>query len=338
MQNKGNTVKNTGLGFLILITTIIAGTNLSAQDSTKNTIAILPISSSGIDSNYVHTAESILRVELNKLSSSTLISEKKTRAIAAANNCREIECAVAAGKILQAKLIAGCSLSALGGKIIVQYFLADVATGKEIIADQTTSLTVEDLEPVMKRIAKSIAEHTSVKEGAEVGNITAIEAEKPLRRSTYKNFGVSFGYLYPTSGYDNSTDKSFVLDLRWGYEILNDYAVGLLIGARDGFAINLFGDYLMTRTDVCPLIGASLGFHWVSHAESQAVYTTDPVTHTSYYSTTDQNLHGDGIELGVHAGVRLLRTFSFQILLQVDLIHTFNDYDDNAVVFTIGML
>ena len=224
----------------------------------------------------------------------------------------------------------------------MQYFLADVATEKIITTDQTTSLSIEDLELVMKRIAKSIAEHTTVRESAEVGNITAIEAEKPLRRSTYKNFGVSFGYLYPTSGYDNSTDKSFAIDLRWGYEILDDYAVGLLIGARDGFAINLFGDYLLTRTDVCPLIGASLGFHWVSHAQEYTnTYTsyTDMNGYTNTYTvSTPIDKRGDGIELGFHTGVRLLRTFSFQILLQVDFIHTFNDYNDNAVVFTIGML
>ena len=324
--------------FFLLVVALTTAANVFAQETTKNSIAILPISSAGIDSIYVQTAESILRVETRKQTKSSIVSERKTKLVSGSANCTDLDCAVRVGKELDVDLVVSCKLSALGDKILALYLVADVKTGKEIMSDQVTATKVEDLEMVMKRIAKSIAEHASVQDGAEVGNIMAVEAEKPLRRSSNKNFGISFGYLYPTSGYDNSTEKSFVLDLRWGYEVLNDYAVGLLMGVRNGFAINLYGDYLLTRTDVCPYFGGSFGFHWVSHNEPQAVYVTDPNTGYMTYTTQNQDLRSDGLEMGAHAGLRLFRTFSFQIILQVDIIHTFNDYDDNAVVFTIGML
>jgi len=231
---------------------------------------------------------------------------------------------------VQAQQIVNCNLAALGEKIIVQYFVTDVAAAKNIIVDQVTAKNIEDLELVMKRIAKSASENKSVNENVEVGTITGVETDKPLRRSTFKNLGASFGYLYPTSGYDNDFSKVFVFDFRWGYEIEQNYAAGLLAGIRKGFAINVYGDYLLTRTDVCPQVGASLGFHFVSH--------DNPVVFDSYGNSIQQNKRDDGIELGLHAGLRLLRTYSFQVLLQVDYIHTFNDYGDNAVVFTIGIL
>jgi hypothetical protein len=244
----------------------------------------------------------------------------------------DVDCIVSIGKELNAQQVLSCNLSALGEKIIVQYFVTDIAASRQIIVDQVTAKSIEDLELVMKRIAKSAVENLPFNENVEVGTITGVETDKPLRRSTFKNLGASFGYLYPTSGYDNDFSKKFVFDFRWGYEIAQDYSAGLLAGIRNGFAINIYGDYLLTRTDVCPQIGTSLGFHFVSHNAS-ATYHTD-----SYGNSVQENKRADGIELGLHAGLRLLRTYSFQILLQIDYIHTFNDYDDNAVVFTIGIL
>lgn len=315
--------------FQIFSILLILTFNVYAQDSGRS-IAVLPFSSSGIDTNFVKTSESILRVEVSKRSTSVAIPDRIVKFLAGKNYTSDIATIVQVGKELQAQQVVSCNLAALGEKIIVQYFVTDVATAKNIIVDQVTAKNIEDLELVMKRVAKSASENKSVNENVEVGTITGVETDKPLRRSTFKNLGASFGYLYPTSGYDNDFAKVFVFDFRWGYEIEQNYAAGLLAGIRKGFAINVYGDYLLTRTDVCPLVGASLGFHFVSH-NAPAVYDT-------YGRNLNQNKRDDGIELGLHTGVRLLRTYSFQILLQIDYIHTFNDYDDNAVVFTIGIL
>jgi hypothetical protein len=303
----------------------------NAQETGKS-LAVLPLCATGIDSNYVKTAESILRVEVNKRSKSIVIPERIIRSMVGKNCCTDADCVVQIGKELQAQQVLSCNLSALGEKIIVQYFVTDITSVKQIIINQVTAKNIEDLELVMKRVAKSAVDNESINENVEVGTITGVETDKPLRRSTFKNFGASFGYMYPTSGYDNEKSKIFVFDLRWGYEIEQNYSAGLLMGIREGFAINIYGDYLLTRTDICPQIGPSLGFHFVSH-NAQPTYYLD-----SYGNRVQENKREDGIELGLHAGVRLLRTYSFQILLQFDYIHTFNDYNDNAVVFTIGIL
>jgi hypothetical protein len=95
-----------------------------------------------------------------------------------------------------------------------------------------------------------------------------------------------------------------------------------MFGARKGFAINLYGNYLFSKADIAPYLGTSLGFHWVLH---EGLFL-------------DDGKDGDGIELGLQSGIRLFHTYNFQMFIQGEYIMTFNDYNDKAFVFTIGIL
>lgn len=311
------------IGFLVLI-------ELHGQERPR--IAILPLHANGIDSVYVQTAESILRTEIGKLSSMDIVSLKRTKDALEGTTCTESDCALEAGKKLGASQVLGCQLSPLGEKIIVQYFLVDVPSSREVLIDQATAANVEDLEVLMKRIAKSVVDREPVGKSAEVGRILVTESTEPLRRASRKNFGLSFGYLYPQQGYDNS-DRSFTLHAQFDYE-LDDYAAGLLFGIRKGFAMNLYGEYLFTRTDLCPYAGAAFGFHWVSHNEPIGTYNPN----TGIYTPNQQDLKSDGFELTANAGIRVLHTYNFQMIFNLEYIYTLNDYNDRAVVFTIGIL
>lgn len=295
---------------------------LHGQGASPSGIAIMPLYANGIDSVYVQTGESILRTEIGKLSAMDVISLKRTKDALGGATCTESECALDLGRKLNASQVLGCRLSALGEKIIVHYFLADVPSNHEVLIDQVTATTVEDLEVVMKRIAMSVVGGGSVEKNAEVGKILAGESTESLRRTSNKNFGLSFGYLYPQHGYDNF-DRSFVVDARFDYE-LDDWAAGMMLGARKGFAINLYGSYLFSRQDLCPYVGGAVGFHWVSH--------------TGFFSGAQAGNRADGFELIAHAGIRVLHTYNFQLIFNLDYIYAFNDYNDRALVFTIGIL
>jgi hypothetical protein len=293
-----------------------------AQDSTHTTVVIMPFQHYGVDSVYTETAESIFTIEYKKLSRLKIIEKKYVHAYLQNQDCSEYDCAIETGNHFNASQVFGCKLSPLGDKIIVQYFLLELPEGDEIIIDQITSLTIEDLETVMKRVAKSVAEYRQIAKGARVGNITQSESKKMLKKSSNKNIGLSFGYLYPQNGYNN-VDKSFTLDLRIEYE-LEKYAVGMLLGARKGFAMNVYTSYLFTQTDVSPFIGGAFGFHWVSHDIN--------------YLYPENKKNEDGFEFTARSGVRLFRTYNFQILINLEYIYTLNDYDDQAILFTIGIL
>lgn len=289
-------------------------------------LVVLPIISNGLNQNDVYTSASILRMELGKQSNLNLINERKTLEELNNSICDDEECAKQIGSKLGADQVLICKLNPLGEKIIVQYILVETSSGKNLLSEQTTALSAEDLEPVMKRIAISIARLTPFDKNKEVGNIVGRESIESLRQAARFNFGVGFGYLYPQKGY-NSNYKSFTLNAYFDYEIEN-YAVGLMMGGREGFAINLYGNYLLTKTDLCPYVGGALGFHWVTSHSNFVTY--------SYNNSSSKD--EDGIELGLEAGVRIFHTYNFQFFIKGEYILTFNDYNDRAFVFTIGIL
>lgn len=290
------------------------------QEYNTKTIVLLPVISDGIDDASIRTAESILRMELSKEESIKLVPERITIDAIGDEDCTDGECAKRIGKQLKAEQVLMCKINPLGEKIIVQYQLIETSTGNSILSERATSTFVEDLDAVMKRVAISVVRQTPFDANQEVGNIVVQESVGSLRQEARYNFGVGFGYLFPSEGYDSS-EKSFTLNGYFDYEML-DFSAGLMIGARKGFAMNIYGNYLFSRSDISPYLGSSLGFHWVIH---EGLFT-------------DDGKDGDGIELGLLGGLRLFHTYNFQIFIQGEYIITFNDYDDKAFVITIGIL
>jgi len=302
---------------LLLLALII----LTGQVFAQTRYAVLPVKSLGMDDVTTQTVDMLLRQEIIKETGAEIVSKSETINAAGDELCMELECAVAAGSLLGADKVVTTSLSKLGNKIAVQFMLFDVKENRTILADNVMSKNVDDLEMVIIRLAKSIAQELPIKNTAEVGAIVKNE-EKSLQRRRAKRFaGFSFGYLFPSDGYDNKKEEVFTVDMRLGFEMSNT-AVGLFVGVRKGIASNIYVSYLMSRKDICPYVGGALGFHWVAHK--------------SMFEDDDKRT--DGFEVTASTGLRLFRTYNFQIVINLDYIYTFNDYDDKAVVLTIGLL
>lgn len=312
----------TSIKFILFF--IVLTATLFPQDVIQKSIAIFPFSSNGVDTISLKTAENLLRLELSRYGTHNIISSKRTLEAIKEEDFANKESALETGKMLNAEQVCYCNLSVLGEKIIVQYVLVDIQLEKEVIIDQVTALSIEDLENVMKRIASGISTGRPISQNAEVGKIMESETVGNLKRGSNNNLGLSFGYLYPQYGYDGEK-RTFVLDVRYGYE-MDDFTLGTMIGVRHGIAINVFSSYLATKTDVCPFIGGSFGFHWVTHGTE----------YDKNYKALDKK--GDGFEFALQTGFRLFRTYKFQILLNLEYVFTFNDFDDRAIVFTIGVL
>jgi TolB-like protein len=296
-------------------------------------LAVLPFSSLGVDDASTLTAHALLSQELARLGRFTIMAEKQVVEAAGQKSCFEKECALTLGQALQADQVLLCSLNRLGEKVIVQYLLLEVKSGSTLLNDNTTSNTIEDLETVMKRVALCVYSLKPFSETGQVGLITQKETDTPERKTARKYMGLSFGYLYPQNGYDNA-ERSFAMDLRTGYE-MNRYTIGSQLAAQKGFAWNIYASYLLSVQDLCPYVGGAFGFHWVSH-EQEPIYYIDQ--QNGYYNYQEDKRKGDGFEVRLHSGVRLFRTYNFQVLINVDYAVTFNDFDDRAIVFTIGLL
>lgn len=299
-----------------------------SQEPLDKKLAILPFNSIGVEEPIIKSAEAILRLEVGAASDWTIIPDTEIQKVMGDQSCNDLDCAVALGKQLKGSRVLICNLTALGEKVLVYYNLIDVKSGMTLVKDKATSLFVEDLDAVLKRVAISVTSIKPLQKTAEVDNITAKESLEPLRRSSNTLSGFTFGYLFPQEGYDND-ERSFSLDFRVAQE-LERFEVGILFAARKGFAINVFGNFLSTKKDICPYLGGAFGFHWIVHEER--IFNSQSQTYE------DVNNRADGFELTLNGGLKLFRTYDFQILVNFGYLITFNDFDDRATVFTIGLV
>jgi hypothetical protein len=304
----------------IHIIIIIALLLIIGQVSAQIKYAVLPVHSLGIDDVTTQTVDMLLRQQIVKETGQEVISKSRTDEAAGDELCMDLECAVEIGNKLNADKLVTTSLSKLGRKIVVQFMLFDVKNNNTILADNVMSQNIDDMEMVIIRISKSIAQEIPIEKSGEVGAIVKNEEKSLTRRRARRFTGISFGYLFPVNGYDGKKEEIFSADLRLGFEMSNT-AVGTQFALRKGFAANIYVHYLLSRKDVCPYIGGALGFHWVAHD-----------------SMFENNKRTDGMELTASTGLRLFRTYNFQVMINLDYSFTFNDFDDQAIVFTIGLL
>jgi hypothetical protein len=288
-------------------------------------LAVLPITGSGVEASTLETVYMLLTSEIRKLKTYDIIPESDIQPLLGGRGCSEPACAIDIGRQVNASRVVSGSLNKLGEKIIFQYCLADVASGKVLLADNLGALQVEDLDLVTKRIAVSIVQEVPAEKTLEVGLVTEQESQEVNTRKAISNYGIAFGYLYPQKGYE---DKShiFVWDFRSLYEMRN-FAVDALLGIRQGVALNIAFLYLASRRDFCPFIGAGLGFHAVSHERTEY----DP------YSYNEGNRTSDGFEISIKAGILAFRTYDFRVVANGEYCITFNDDDDRAFVVTLGV-
>lgn len=314
------------MNFKLLL--ILIPFSLTISQSKSYNLAVLPFYSKGVDELSIQTAESIFKLEIERQSLINIIREREINNALQAKICDDIECAIEIGKDVKADRVFFCKINPLGSNLILQYYLYDLNENKSILIEQTKALGLEDLEVVMKRIARSVITETPFSSSAEVGTVVGTETTPFLKKSSSYNFGLTFGYLFPSYGYDDDREKSFTLNAHFDYELPN-YAIGLMMGARNGFAINLYGQYLFSASDISPYVGTAFGFHWVSH-KSDYDYVFEP-------TFKPDEKHSHGFELAFSSGLRLFRTQRFTVIVNLEYLITFNDYNDRAIVFTIGL-
>jgi hypothetical protein len=279
-------------------------------------LGILPIQAIGIDINEVTTIENMLKAELQTLMLDHAVLGSYGLNISEYEACSELECALQIGRDKDLDLVLVCNMSSLGDRIYLQYMLADVNKAEMIVADNTTTAKIEDMESVTQRIALSVTHRKGLDDVARIGAIMDDEAMSSKRRKGYNFKAVNFGYLHPKRGYDDK-DRLFYFEFIRGIET-ERFNVGFSMAYNRGAAVGLVANYLLTTTDICPYIGGGLGFNWV------------------YHKDLIDEFREDGFQVKVGGGFRFLRTYDFQVQLGCSYSWTFNDYEDEALMLTIG--
>ncbi|MEW5874953.1 MAG: hypothetical protein AB1752_07235 [Candidatus Zixiibacteriota bacterium] len=298
-----------------------------AAGHAQERLAILPFGGSGIDGATQETVSRLLRSELERLGTYELVAQSEIAPLLPDAGCLETACAIEVGNQTGASKVVYASLNRLGEKIIFQYTLIDVASGQTALSESATSLYVEDLDKVTGRVASSIARQVPFDQTVEVGRVTEQESVEWTSRKANSSWGIGFGYLYPSHGYENESSV-FVWDFRSIYELRN-FAIDAVLGARKGVVLNVGALYIPSRRDFSPYVGAGIGFHAVDH---ELYYDYD------YEDELNPKPKEDGFEFLFKGGLLAFRTYDFRVVLTGEYSITLNDFDDTGFVVTIGVM
>ena len=270
----------------------------------------------GVDETTKMTASELLRNELTNTG--------RLKVIKGEGFCATAEEAVEKARGLGGDKAVIGNLNQLGEKIIVFASLIDVRTGEVEFSDQLVSVFVEDLDVVLKRLAKGLVEKKKVEETAEVGMIIEKEREEPRRRKSFLTYGVKAGYMLPImGGYGGHTKKMFTADLLAWYENPSFIVEPLAGISISGSSQDVHGDISiyrpLSRTDFAPYLGGGIGIHFVG------------------CDNGDWN-HGFALSLG--GGVMGFRTYDFRIILDLKYsvvwAELLEEHGQDAITLTIG--
>jgi hypothetical protein len=215
------------------------------------------------------------------------------------------------------------SLTRLGYKIIVQVDRIDTASGEVGFSAEGASLSEDDLDVVIKRLARSVSTGRRMEETAEVGMITEQEFEEPRRRESFTAKGFRAGLLWPTGGSLGGVNRMVAIDFAYQYDTPDFFLSGRSglrwggdLGEDGGRAFDLaildakIGSYL-SRGDFAPFVSAGIGIHWVTVKErTVGAGGTEVVLEDS----------ATGLMMVAGGGFTAFRTYNFQFQIDIDFV------------------
>jgi hypothetical protein len=284
-------------------------------------IAVAPLDGDGLAENEFRVARNLLINALQK--------ERPRDLVVPLEESSDAPCSVSermdAAREQAADQLALVSLDRLGGKLIVQVRLLDVASDESLFADTMPLSSDSELDLAMQRVAEAIARRRPLKDLAAVGGVLADEGLETRLRSALRVTTLQAGYLWPLGqDYDRAT-RIFTGSIATGIEEKH-FAAGFQFAWRDGPAALLYSDWLIRPDDICPFVGLGVGFHWVRHKEAP-LFAPDGMDHD----------YDDGLHLALRGGLLLYRTYGLQMVLQTEYALTFNDHRDEAFLLVLGV-
>ncbi len=237
---------------------------------------ILHLKPVGVSEATAETAANLLAGDLIGLGHTVFNPDAMDAAAGMVIECYQTACAADAGAVAGVERVIYGSVSTLGDKHIVQVSVVSVATRNVVWAGSLAAKSAEDLDTVMKRLAKSISEGKKVEETVEVGMVTEEEEKEPARRRSFHTTGIKVGAMLPLGGY---ADASYLMHygVQYWYEMPN-FAIEVagyysttgnigyeLEGAASEFvAPEISVLYLMSKGDISPYFGGGFGLGIIS--------------------------------------------------------------------------
>ncbi len=205
------------------------------------------------------------------------------------------------------------SLSKLAEQIIVNVTLIDVTEDKVEFEDRLGTTLKEDLDIILKRLAKGVALKKKSEVTAELGMITEKETEEMRRRQSWWGTGFRMGGFFPVGKTLGASGMmlgfgaiamyetpDFFAELDWRYYWDIDYE-SYYGGAAYFMPITISLFKVFSKTDVAPYAGGGLGFSFVTGYEL-----------TGWQFRTESS---NGFVINAGGGIMFFRTYDFRIVL-----------------------
>ncbi len=222
------------------------------------------------------------------------------------------------------------SVTRLGSKIIVRVELVDAGRGTIAFSTDGSSLTEDDLDTVLKRLAKSISTRRDMESTAEVGMITASEYESARRRESFSSKSLNVGFLWPQSGSWAGVDRLTAIDLAYQHDTPEFFLLGRT-GIRwggdldemqgRGFGIDFLdakiGRYF-SRGDFAPFVTAGVGVHYVWIKKQTALEGGGLI---------EESESGTNLAAMAGMGFTVFRTYDFQAQFELEYVYMIEDFE-----------
>ena len=303
---------------------------------------IFDFDAAGIDENAVRTAEALLRDYIADSETTTVVSAVEDSFY----RCYSEDCAVPYGRAVGADRVVLVSLGELGENIVVRYRVFDTSTRELILSDRMTAESLEDLDPVMKRVAESVISGRPAEKVVTKEAVTEHEAREPTRRKNFYTYGGKIGYMFPFGGSFGNAKRLVCFDAVGLYEMQHFF-----VEAHSGYRVNIDADegefaydfpvefsliYAFRTGDFSPFVVAGLGMHWISYETAEdtifSVYDSD----TSYWIDYEPKLD-DGPSITVGGGIVAFQTYDFRLILDARFTAVFADRTHTSATISVGV-
>lgn len=301
----------------VFITLLLLGSGIILNSAQAARVGVAPFSGAALSPDEARVARSLLVHDLQKARPADLVMELRPEPLMAQAPVLELMQEARGAGVDELVLI---STDRLGGKLMLQLRLLETQGEQNLLTDALPVAAVEDLDVAMERVAEAIAQRQPVAESRQVGKVLENEGLNTRRRTAIRQTTLQAGYLWPIGqDGDSGQGRKFTASMSSGMEERN-FDAGYSLAWRNGPALLLYSDWLMQSRDLCPFVGGAAGFHWSRFKESSGDYDLD-----------------DGLHTSARAGLILYRTYQFQIVLQTEYAVTWNDHQDRAWHFSLGI-
>ncbi|MBU8923206.1 MAG: hypothetical protein KOO63_15410 [Bacteroidales bacterium] len=256
--------------------------------------------------------------------------------------CFESDCAMTLARDAGERYAITGHLTRLGYKIIIGIQLVDAVEGKVIATEDGAADVEEDVDIVLKRLARSISTGKTMGETAELGLITESEFRGDRRRQSFGAKGFRVGFMWPMSDSMGKVGRLMVFDFVYQYDTRDFFLAGRS-GFRFGGGLDWdgldamdfalleakLGKYL-SRNDFSPFISAGIGVHWMK-------LTQNSMDEEVIFDREDS---GSGLSLTVGTGFAAFRTYDFQFQLDLDYFIIFEHigFEDSSSNYPSGVI